>query len=48
MDKETLRERTWDALARSGEARFPFPPHGRILEFPRVSAAAARPMSRPE
>ena len=23
MHKETLRERTWDALARSGEARFP-------------------------
>lgn len=33
MDKQALRERVWDELAESGEARFPFPPHGRIPNF---------------
>jgi len=37
MDKQTLRERVWDDLEESGEARFPFPPHGRI---PNVAGAA--------
>ena len=48
MDKETLRERTWDALARSGKARFPFPPHDRIPNFAGASAAAKRLAARPE
>ncbi len=42
MDKETLRERIWDALEASGEARFPFPPHGRIPNFAGASEAADR------
>lgn len=33
MDKQVLRERVWDDLEDSGEARFPFPPHGRIPNF---------------
>ena len=48
MDKETLRERTWDALARSGEARFPFPPHGRIPNFNGAATAADRLTARDE
>lgn len=42
MDKESLRERTWDALEESGDARFPFPPHGRIPNFAGATAAADR------
>jgi 5-formyltetrahydrofolate cyclo-ligase len=42
MDKPALRERTWDALEDSGEARFPFPPHGRIPNFAGADAAAER------
>jgi len=42
MDKEPLRERVWDALEASGEARFPFPPHGRIPNFAGADAAAER------
>ncbi|MGM0590671.1 MAG: 5-formyltetrahydrofolate cyclo-ligase [Halobacteriota archaeon] len=41
-DKQGLRERTWDALNDSGDARFPFPPHGRIPNFAGASDAAAR------
>jgi hypothetical protein len=26
MDKQALRERIWDELEESGEARFPYPP----------------------
>ncbi|NHN43099.1 5-formyltetrahydrofolate cyclo-ligase [Halorubellus sp. JP-L1] len=37
MDKQSLREAVWDELEESGEARFPFPPHGRI---PNVAGAA--------
>ena len=42
MDKETLRERVWDDLDESGEARFPFPPHGRIPNFAGADEAAER------
>jgi 5-formyltetrahydrofolate cyclo-ligase len=42
MDKPTLRERIWDDLEESGEARFPFPPHGRIPNFAGASEAADR------
>ncbi|MFB6303036.1 MAG: 5-formyltetrahydrofolate cyclo-ligase [Haloferacaceae archaeon] len=40
MDKQALRERIWDALEASGEARFPFPPHGRIPNFAGADDAA--------
>lgn len=33
MGKQELRERVWDELEETGEARFPFPPHGRIPNF---------------
>ncbi len=42
MDKQQLRERVWDDLEDSGEARFPFPPHGRIPNFAGASDAADR------
>jgi 5-formyltetrahydrofolate cyclo-ligase len=42
MDKQALRERIWDELEDSGEARFPFPPHGRIPNFAGADAAADR------
>jgi 5-formyltetrahydrofolate cyclo-ligase len=42
MDKQALRERIWDALEAEGEARFPFPPHGRIPNFAGAEAAAKR------
>ncbi|NIB99959.1 5-formyltetrahydrofolate cyclo-ligase [Halobacterium sp. R2-5] len=42
MDKQELRERVWDDLEDSGEARFPFPPHGRIPNFAGASDAADR------
>jgi 5-formyltetrahydrofolate cyclo-ligase len=42
MDKQELRERVWDDLEASGEARFPFPPHGRIPNFAGADDAAAR------
>jgi len=42
MDKQALRERTWDALDESGEARFPFPPHDRIPNFAGADRAAER------
>ena len=38
----------WDALEASGEARFPFPPHGRIPNFAGAKAAAARLAETPE
>ena len=41
-DKDTLRERVWDHLEDAGEARFPFPPHGRIPNFAGADAAADR------
>ena len=42
MDKQDLRERIWDELEDSGEARFPFPPHGRIPNFNGADEAAER------
>ena len=42
MDKQELRERVWDELEKSGEARFPYPPHGRIPNFDGADAAAGR------
>ncbi|WP_336362726.1 5-formyltetrahydrofolate cyclo-ligase [Halalkalicoccus salilacus] len=48
MDKPTLRERIWDELEESGEARFPFPPHGRIPNFAGADEAAERLADQPE
>ncbi|WP_299268981.1 5-formyltetrahydrofolate cyclo-ligase [Halorientalis sp.] len=42
MDKEALRERVWDELEASEDARFPFPPHGRIPNFAGADDAAER------
>ncbi|XVH32583.1 5-formyltetrahydrofolate cyclo-ligase [Haloferacaceae archaeon DSL9] len=42
MEKQELRERIWDELEESGEARFPYPPHGRIPNFNGASDAADR------
>ena len=42
MDKQALRERVWDDLEESGEARFPFPPHDRIPNFAGAEEAADR------
>ncbi len=42
MDKQELREQVWDALDESGEARFPYPPHGRIPNFAGAEGAAER------
>jgi 5-formyltetrahydrofolate cyclo-ligase len=42
MDKQDLRERVWDELEERGEARFPFPPHGRIPNFAGAADAADR------
>lgn len=47
-DKETVRERVWDDLEESGEARFPFPPHGRIPNFAGADDAADRLANQPE
>ncbi|WP_410766466.1 5-formyltetrahydrofolate cyclo-ligase [Haloferax sp. DFSO60] len=48
MEKQAIRERVWDALESSGEARFPFPPHGRIPNFAGARAAADRLTETPE
>jgi 5-formyltetrahydrofolate cyclo-ligase len=42
MEKQALRERVWDELEESGEARFPFPPRGRIPNFAGAEQAAER------
>lgn len=42
MEKQELRERIWDELEESGEARFPFPPHNRIPNFAGADRAAER------
>jgi len=47
-DKETLRQAVWDDLDASGEARFPFPPHGRIPNFAGADRAADRLADLPE
>jgi 5-formyltetrahydrofolate cyclo-ligase len=41
-DKQTLRQRVWDGLEERGQARFPYPPHGRIPNFAGADAAADR------
>ncbi|WP_126662808.1 5-formyltetrahydrofolate cyclo-ligase [Haloterrigena salifodinae] len=48
VDKETIRECVWDDLEESGEARFPFPPHGRIPNFAGADDAAERLAEQPE
>ena len=48
MEKQPLRERVWDDLEASGEARFPFPPHGRIPNFAGADEACARLTDTPE
>ncbi|WP_251341827.1 5-formyltetrahydrofolate cyclo-ligase [Haloplanus halophilus] len=48
MDKDRIRERVWDDLEASGEARFPFPPHGRIPNFAGADGAAERLAGTPE
>ncbi|GAB7012519.1 5-formyltetrahydrofolate cyclo-ligase [Halolamina salina] len=48
MEKQALRERVWDELEASGEARFPFPPHGRIPNFAGAEQAAERLASTDE
>ncbi|MFP4625026.1 MAG: 5-formyltetrahydrofolate cyclo-ligase [Natronomonas sp.] len=42
MTKGALRERIWDELEERGEARFPYPPHGRIPNFAGAREAAGR------
>ncbi|WP_323676229.1 5-formyltetrahydrofolate cyclo-ligase [Halorubellus sp. PRR65] len=42
MDKDDLRQTVWDELDASGEARFPFPPHGRIPNFAGAETAGDR------
>ena len=41
-DKSAARQWVWDRLRAEGVARFPFPPHGRILNFAGAEVAAAR------
>jgi len=48
MAKESIRQRVWDDLADSGEARFPFPPHDRIPNVAGAETAADRAMGTPE
>lgn len=47
MEKQALRERVWTALERSGEGRFPYPPHGRIPNVAGAREAADRLASHP-
>ena len=42
MEKEPLRTLIWDTLEDRGEARFPFPPHGRIPNFAGAREACDR------
>lgn len=42
VDKDEVRERVWSELEESGDARFPFPPQGRIPNFAGAEAAADR------
>jgi 5-formyltetrahydrofolate cyclo-ligase len=46
--KQAIRDRTWDALEEGGDARFPFPPHGRIPNFAGAKAATERLAETPE
>ncbi len=40
MEKDEVREKVWNELEREGEARFPYPPHGRIPNFDGAEEAA--------
>ena len=40
--KDAARRAVWDALEREGQARFPYPPHGRIPNFAGAEEAARR------
>jgi len=40
--KRAIRLRAWSRLEKSGEARFPYPPHGRIPNFAGAREAAER------
>lgn len=40
VSKAAARQHAWDALAASGHARFPLPPHGRIPNFAGAEIAA--------
>jgi 5-formyltetrahydrofolate cyclo-ligase len=42
MDKQAVREAVWDAFESGDEARFPFPPHGRIPNFAGADVACER------
>jgi len=42
VNKQSVRQRVWDDLDDSGEARFPYPPHGRIPNFAGADRAADR------
>lgn len=42
MHKEQIRQQVWDELERTGTARFPFPPHGRIPNFDGAENSADR------
>ncbi len=48
LTKQERRERVWDDLEESGEARFSFPPHGRIPNFAGADSAADRLAAQPE
>jgi 5-formyltetrahydrofolate cyclo-ligase len=48
MDKQDIRECVWDDLEDSGDARFPFPPHGRIPNVAGADTAADRLAAQPE
>ncbi|WP_200531819.1 5-formyltetrahydrofolate cyclo-ligase [Halorubrum sp. LN27] len=48
MDKQAVREAVWDAFDAGDQARFPFPPHGRIPNFAGADAAAERLADAPE
>lgn len=45
--KTAARQWVWDALAEHGQARFPFPPHGRIPNFAGAADAARRLFEAP-
>ena len=42
MEKQAVRETVWDALEADGDARFPYPPHGRIPNFAGADDACDR------
>src|SRR6266446_5931886 len=42
-DKSAARQWVWDRLSVEGVARFPFPPHGRILAMAGWPARAGKP-----